>query len=273
MKAPSVGTGIRYILLIAVTATVLIPLLGIVLASLHPAGSTVGGLSIPEMLSWETYAIAWEQAGFSQLIGNSLIIALCVVPLAATLATLAAFGLTILRVPGHRFLSPAFVFGLTLPVELVVIALYFNLQDLGLANSYLGVILAETALFMPFGVFWMQAHFSTVPYELVEASRIDGAPDRTVLLRVLLPISWPAITTLAVLYFMWSWNQFLLVLVLIQDPDKRTAPAGLGYFVSQYATDIPLLSAASVIVVAPIVVVYLVFQRNFVSGLTQGAVK
>lgn len=273
MRSVHFGTGIRYILLIAITATVFVPLLGIVLASVHPAGATVGGLTLPETFSLETYAIAWEQAGFGQLIGNSLLIALCVVPLAVTLATLASFGLAILRVPGHRVISPAFVFGLTLPVELVVIALYFNLQDLGLANSYLGVILAETALFMPFGIFWMQAHFSTVPIELVEASRIDGAADRVVLFKVLLPISWPAIATLAVLYFMWSWNQFLLVLVLIQDPGKRTAPAGLGYFVSQYSTDIPLLSAASVIVVAPIVVVYLIFQRNFVSGLTQGAIK
>jgi raffinose/stachyose/melibiose transport system permease protein len=126
---------------------------------------------------------------------------------------------------------------------------------------------------MPFGVYWMQNHFAAVPRELLEAARVDGARSFAILVRILLPISWPAVTTLGVLYFMWSWNQFLLVIVLMQDPDRRTAPAGLGFFVGQYSTDIPLLSAASLIVIGPIVVLYLLFQRNFVSGLTQGAVK
>ena len=109
-----------------------------------------------------------------------------------------------------------------------MIALYFNLRQVGLTNSYTGVILAEVALFLPFGVYWMQSHFSSVPRELVEAARVDGARDGSVLARVLLPISWPAITTLAVLVFMWSWNQFLLVLVMTQDPNMRTAPPGWG---------------------------------------------
>lgn len=273
MKNRIGGVGVRYVILSVMAVIVLVPLVGIVLAAVHPAGSRVGGLSIPPSFSWENFVIAWEQAGFSRLVGASVLIAVCVVPLAVILATLAAFGLSVLRVPGHKWVTPAFIFGLTLPVELVVVALYFNLNSAGLSNSYVGVILAETALFMPFGVYWMQAHFTTIPPELVEASRIDGARDIVVLMKVLLPISWPAIATLSVLYFMWSWNQFLLALVLIQDPNMRTAPAGLGYFVSQYSTDIPLLSAASLIVIAPIVLVYLIFQRNFVSGLTQGAIK
>lgn len=273
MKAPAISTSLRYALLIAITFIVLVPFVGIVLAALHPADGQVQGLQVPTTLSWDNFALAWQGAHFDRLVGSSILIAVCVVPLALVLATLAAYALAVLKVPGNRFITPAFVFGLTLPVELVVVALFFNLRAVGLLDSYLGVILAQAALFMPFGVYWMHAHFSSVPMELVEASRIDGARDFIVLTRVLLPISWPAVTTLAVLYFMWSWNQFLLVLVLMQDPDKRTAPAGLGYFVGQYSTNIPLLSAASLIVIAPIVIIYLVFQRSFVSGLTQGAVK
>jgi ABC-type glycerol-3-phosphate transport system permease component len=126
---------------------------------------------------------------------------------------------------------------------------------------------------MPFGVYWMQTHFAALPVELLDAARVDGARSLTILTRVLLPISWPALTTLGVLYFMWSWNQFLLVIVLMQDPELRTAPTGLGLFVGQYSANIPLLSAASLIVIGPIVLLYLAFQRNFVSGITQGAVK
>ncbi|WP_249187977.1 carbohydrate ABC transporter permease [Nocardiopsis sp. MG754419] len=267
------STALRYGLLSTLAAMVLLPFLGIALAALHPAGGQVGAFALPEEWSWGNFALAWEAGNFGRLMWSSVVIAVFVVPLTVCFATMAGYALSILGVWGGRALSLGFVLGLTLPVELLVIALYFNLREVGLTNSFTGVILAEIALFLPFGVYWMQSHFASVPRELVEAARVDGARDGTVLARVLLPVSWPAITTLAVLVFMWSWNQFLLVLVMMQDPAMRTAPTGLGLFVGRYGTDIPLLSAASLIVIAPIVVVYLVFQRSFVNGLTQGAVK
>jgi len=273
MKSRLGGLTVRYLLLVLLAGLVLLPLVSVVLAALHPPGAQLNGLSIPDEWSVRNFVLAWEQGNFTNLMRSSVLIAVCVVPLAVVLATLAGYGLGVLKIWGNRRLSAFFVLGLTLPVELVVVALYFNLRQVGLANSYLGIVLAEAALFMPFGVYWMQAHFSGIPEELVEAARIDGARDFAVLVRVLLPISWPPITTLAVLYFMWSWNQFLLVLVMMQDPDRRTAPAGLGLFVGQYSTNIPLLAAASLIVIAPILLVYLTFQRSFVNGITQGAIK
>jgi ABC-type glycerol-3-phosphate transport system permease component len=263
----------RYLVLTGMAVAVLLPFVSIVLAALHPSGSQISGLSLPESWTGSNFADAWRAANFSNLVMSSLIIAAGVVPLALVLATLAAYSLATLNPLGGRAISIGFVLGLTLPIELVVIPLYFDLRQLGLTNSYLGVILAETALFMPFGVYWMQTHFASIPGELLEAARVDGARSFTVLARVLMPISWPAVTTLGLLYFMWSWNQFLLVIVLMQDPDMRTAPSGLGFFVGQYSTNIPLLSAASLIVIGPIVVLYLIFQRNFVSGITQGAIK
>lgn len=273
MKASIGGQSVRYVVLSIFAVVVLAPFVSIVLASLHSPDSQVAGLSIPTEWSWSNFAAAWTQGRFSRFLLSSVIIAAIVVPLSLVLSTLAGFSLALLRPPGAKGISLAFVLGLTLPIELVVVALYFNLMPLGLTNSYLGVALSETALFMPFGVYWMQTHFAGIPRELVESARIDGAKDLVVLCRVLVPISWPAITTLCVLFFMWSWNQFLLVLVLIQDPDMRTAPAGLGFFVGEFSTNVPLLSAASIIAIAPIVVVYLIFQRSFVSGITQGAVK
>lgn len=273
MKVSVGGQSVRYMVLTIFAVVVLAPFASIVLASLHSPDAQIAGLSFPTEWSWTNFAQAWNQGHFSQFLLSSTIIAAIVVPLSVVLATLAGFSLALLRPPGAKGISLAFVLGLTLPIELVVVALYFNLLPLGLTNSYLGVALAESALFMPFGVYWMQTHFSGIPRELVESARIDGARDLTVLLRVLVPISWPAITTLCVLFFMWSWNQFLLVLVLIQDPNMHTAPAGLGFFVGEFSTNIPLLSAASLIAIAPIVVVYLTFQRSFVSGITQGAVK
>lgn len=266
-------TATRYLILSLMAVAVLLPFLSIVLAALHPSGAQLSGLSLPTTWSWSNFAEAWTEANFSRLVFSSLVIAVGVVPLAVVLATLAGYSLATLNPLGGKTVSVAFVLGLTLPIELVVVALYFDLQQVGLTNSYLGIILAETALFMPFGVYWMQNHFASMPNELFEAARMDGARSFTILTRILLPISWPALTTLGLLYFMWSWNQFLLVIVLMQDPNLRTAPAGLGFFVGQYSTNIPLLSAASLIVIGPIVVLYLLFQRSFVSGLTQGAIK
>lgn len=228
-------------------------------------GGPVNQTTVPGLL---VYRLAFNESN----IGGAAALAVAVL-LPFVSVALAAYSLATLNPFGGRVLSVAFVLGLTLPIELVVVALYFDLNQVGLTNSYLGVILAETALFMPFGVYWMQTHFAALPTELLDAARVDGARSFTILTRVLLPISWPALTTLGVLYFMWSWNQFLLVIVLMQDPSLRTAPTGLGFFVGQYSTNIPLLSAASIIVIGPIVVLYLIFQRNFVSGLTQGAVK
>ncbi|MGC0143962.1 MULTISPECIES: carbohydrate ABC transporter permease [unclassified Pseudactinotalea] len=273
MRTTTFGLSMRYLVLVALTLMVLLPFVSIVLAAMHPSGSTVSGLRLPEAWHWENFALAWEAGGYSNLMRSSFIISGGVVPLVALCATLAGYALAVLKAWGARPISILFVLGLTLPVELIVIALYYNLQSVGLTNSYTGVILAEVALFLPFGVYWMQSHFSSVPPELVEAGRIDGARDLTVLGRVLLPISWPALTTLAVLVFMWSWNQFLLVIVLMQNPAMRTAPGGLGFFVGQYSTNIPLLSAATIITIAPIVLVYLAFQRSFISGITQGAIK
>jgi ABC-type glycerol-3-phosphate transport system permease component len=263
----------RYLVLTLMAVAVLLPFVSIVFAALNPSGAQISGLSVPSTWSWSNFADAWTDAHFSRLVLSGLIIAAGVVPLSLLLATLAAYSLATLNPVGGRALSVAFVLGLTLPIELVVVALYFDLREIGLTNTYPGVILAETALFMPFGVYWMQNHFASVPAELLEAARMDGARSFTILARVLMPISGPALTTLGVLYFMWSWNQFLLVIVLMQDPDRRTAPAGLGFFVGQYSTNIPLLSAASLIVIGPIVLLYLIFQRNFVSGITQGAIK
>ncbi len=263
----------RTVLLVVFAAAVLLPFLSVVLAALHPGGSVVGGLSWPSTFAFENFAAAWEKGRFSHLMTSSLVVALSVVPLAVGLSTLAGFALAVLRPAGSRWISLAFVLGLTLPTELVIVALYYNLSGIGLANNHLGVILAETALFLPFGVYWMQTHFASIPRELVESARMDGARDFLVLVRILLPISGPALTTIAVLFFMWSWNQFLLIIVLIQDPTRRTAPAGLGYFVGEHSTDVPLLAAASLLVTIPIVIVYLVFQRSFVAGITQGAIK
>ncbi|MFJ8937477.1 carbohydrate ABC transporter permease [Streptomyces sp. NPDC102365] len=262
-----------YALLTVMAIVVVIPFLSVFLASLQPAGTPVVGLTWPERWSWDNYETAWSVAGFSHLIRHSLIIAVGVVPACLVLSALAGYALGTMRLPGGNAMAAFFIAGLTIPVELIVVPLYFDLRSLGLTNSYLGVILVEIALFMPFSVFWMRTHFLSTPTSLVEAARMDGASSATILVRILLPLARPSLMTLGLLVFMWSWNQFLLVLVLIQDTTKHTAPAGLGFFVGQNSTDIPTLAAGTIIVMLPILILFVVFQRSFIAGLLQGATK
>lgn len=262
----------RHIVLILFAIGFLIPFVGILLSSVR-GDSVTNGFELPQTWTLNNFAEAWEQGKFADLMVSSASIAAMVVPATLILATLAGYGLAVLRPGGHKMLLTAFVVGLTLPTELVIIALYYNMNAIGFTNNYVGVALAEVALFLPFSVYWMHTHFAGVPRELIESGRIDGASSWRILWELILPISKPALTTLTVLLFIWAWNQFLLVLVLMQSPIKRTAVAGLGYFVGEFGTDIPLLAAASLIVISPVVVVYLIFQRSFVAGITQGAIK
>ncbi|SDP20261.1 raffinose/stachyose/melibiose transport system permease protein [Nakamurella panacisegetis] len=273
MKATRTESVAGYVLLIGMALTTLLPFVSIILASFQPSGALVAGISWPSSFRLDAFAEAWTTAGFGHLLVNSLIIAVAVVPISVLLSTLAGYALGVLRVPAGRVIFSFFLVGLTLPVELIVIPLYFDLRGIGLTDSYWGVIASESALFMPFGVFWMRTHFRATPKELIEAAQLDGASPRRILQSVLLPLAGPSLSTMAVLFFMWSWNQFLLVLILIQDPDKRTAPAGLGFFVGQYSSNVPVLCAGTIIVLLPIFLVYMVFQRKFIGGMLQGALK
>ncbi len=273
MKVSRTESVAGYFVLVALAASTLLPFISIILAALQPSGALVSGLSWPHRLDLSNFRQAWTAAHFAALLKSSVIISVSVVPLTLLLATLAGYALATIRVPAGGLIFATFLVGLTLPVELIVIPLYYDLRSLGLTDSYLGVILAESALFMPFGVFWMRTHFQSTARELIEAAEIDGAGSWVILRRVLLPLAGPSLSSLAVLVFLWSWNQFLLVLILMQTPDKRTAPAGLGFFVGENTSNLPVLCAATLIVILPVFVVYLILQRKFISGLLQGAIR
>jgi raffinose/stachyose/melibiose transport system permease protein len=126
---------------------------------------------------------------------------------------------------------------------------------------------------MPFAVLWMRAHFVNMPDDLSEAARIDGANVWQLFWRVHVPLAKPAVSSLGILLFLWTWNQFLLAIVLVDDPAKRTMAGALGAFQGQWGTDIPLLCAGSLLILAPTLIIFLIFQRRFVAALLQGSIK
>lgn len=266
------ATNIGGIIVLAGAAVMtLLPLYSVFVTALQPRGSTPSGLSFPSDPQWHNFSDAWNAANISALLVSSVLIVLGVVPVSLLLTTIAGYALALLPFRGHRAVYATFVAGLTLPFEALVAPLYLQAQSLHLLNTRWAIIVPLVALFMPFGVFWMRAHFLSLPAQLRDAAGLDGANSWQAFRHVFAPLSGPALSSLAVLLFLWTWNQFLLAVALVDDPTKRTMAGALGAFQGQYGTDIVLLSAGSLTIMVPTIVVFILFQREFAVALLQGA--
>lgn len=262
----------RAILVLLMVVTIL-PFISLFVTALHPAGTYPGGLSWPEDPQWGNFLLAFQSADMWALLWSSLLIELGVVPIAILIATLAGFALGHLKPAGGRAVFIVFILGLTLPFEGIIVPLYYQMREIGLLNTRWAIILPLIGLFMPFAVTWMRAHFVNMPNDLSEAARMDGATTWQLFWRIHVPLSVPALSSLAILLFLWTWNQFLLAVVLVDDPTKRTMAGALGAFQGQWGTDIPLLCAGSLLILTPTLIIFLIFQRQFVSALLQGSLK
>lgn len=271
-SAPIGAFAARAILVVLMFVT-LLPFITMFSAALAPSGTYPPGLQWPADPQWGNFVEAFKSAKLDRLLMSSLTIVALVVPTSVLIGTMAGFGLAKLAPRGSQFVYLLFVIGLTLPLEVVIIPLYYEMQWLGLLNTKFAIILPLIGLFMPFSIFWMRAHFVNVPAEMSEAAEIDGASPWQQFWLVQVPLARPAILSLAILQFLWTWNSFLLPLVLVEVPLERTMAGALGAFQGQWGTNIPLLCAGSLIILAPSVILFLVFQKQFVAALLQGAVK
>jgi len=261
------------VLLVLLMAITVVPFLSLFVTALHAPGTYPSALSWPEHPHWGNFADAFQAAHMHELLLSSILIVAGVVPASLAFGTMAGFAFGHLRMPGHRIGFLIFVLGLTLPFEGIITPLYYQVRDMGLLNSRWAIILPLIGLFMPFSVLWMRAHFVTMPGDISEAARIDGATTWQLFWRVHVPLARPALSSLAILLFLWTWNQFLLAIVLVDDPAKRTMAGALGAFQGQWGTDIPLLCAGSLLILAPTLAVFVIFQRRFVAALLQGSIK
>lgn len=264
---------VRHVILLIAAAIVVIPLFGIFSVAIQPESASVSGFSIPTQFTLDNFARAWDLGNFSNLMRSSAVIGLVVVPVALGASVLSGYAFATMQFRGRGILLICLLIGMVMPFEATVVPLYFMLAPLGLLDTYWAVILPEIGLSIAFGTIWLRSAFGALPRELLEAARIDGANSWQLLREIVVPVSRPAIFTLGILFFMWSWNEFLLALVFLQSFDHLTAPAGLSAFQNQYGTDIPGLSAAALIVMAPVLIVFVLTQRTFVRGFLDGAVK
>ncbi len=273
MKISRLETMTGRLLLLVLMVVTLLPFISIFTTALYPSGSVPSGFGWPANPQWANFVEAFQVANMMVLLGSSSFIVLAVVPVALLISTMAAFAIGQLRVPGSRFLLLLFVFGLTLPFGGIIVPLYYLERFLGIYNTRLAVVLPLIALYMPFAVFWMRAHFVGVSPEISEAAKVDGATTWDLFWRIHLPLAKAPMASLGILMAVWTWNQFLLALVLVEDPSNRTMAGALGAFQGHYATNVPLLCAGTVLILIPTLVIFVLFQRQIIAALLQGAVK
>lgn len=260
-------------LLMGLMVITILPFISIFMTALHPSGTLPRGLEWPADPQWGNFVEAFNVANMTALLGSSVYIVIAVVPVSLLISTMAGFAIGQLRIPGSRLLLGLFVFGLTLPFGGIIVPLYYLERALGIYNTRLAVVLPLIGLYMPFAVFWMRAHFINMPTEISEAARVDGATTWGLFWRIHLPLARAPMASLGILMSVWTWNQFLLALVLIEDPTERTMAGALGAFQGHYATDVPLLCAGTILILLPTLIVFVLFQRQIISALLQGSVK
>jgi len=262
--------------LLLFAALAVAPLVGIVLTALNGTAGPVSGFAWPETLTFDNVSRAWDAANLSSALVSSALVSAGVVALTVTLSVLAGYAFALLDFRGRNVLFGVLLLGFVVPSEAVVIPLYYDVRAYTpfLDGTYALLILAETARFVAFGAFWMRAFFGAIPRSLVDAAMLDGAGPWRTLWRVALPPAKPAIVTLVVIIFLWSWNEFLLPLVLFAaTPENVTAPVSLAVLTGRNTTDVTGLAAGSLMIALPVVLLYAFFQRQLIRGVLSGAVK
>lgn len=267
MKTSTGEKALNYVVLATFAIFALAPVVTILITAFSPQTGDAPGIHL------ENLAEAWTVGGFGRSMLNSLIVAALVVPIGVVLSLLTGYAFGTMTFRGSRVLFMMFLLGLMIPGEAVVIPLFFDLRTLGLTDTYAAIVLPQIAHAVAFGTFWLRAQFRALPDNLLEAAALDGAGPLQALTRVMAPAALPGVVTLVVLLFMWTWNEFLVALVMAPSGQLRTAPLGLASFQGQYTSEVALLAAGAVIVAMPIIVLFIFLQRHFVRGMLEGATK
>lgn len=264
---------LRHGLLVLMVLLAVGPLAGVVIVSLHSPGSSIGGSAFFSNLGFKSYSLILGHSGFGNDLATSGFIALSVGVVTTLVSLPAGFALAQVPFVGRRGVLALAVLGLVVPGPTILVPLYYEFRRLGLAETSWSVILPEAAGSAAFGLFWMRAVFRGVPSEIVEAASVDGASLWTTFRRICVPLARSGGIVLFLLSFLWSWNAFMLPLVMLAGSSLQTGPLGLAGFQGAHTTDIPAQAAAAVLLFLPMILLYAVNQRRFVQGLTEGAVR
>lgn len=231
--------------------------------------------TLPAVLQWSNFERAWVEAHIGEYFFNSIVVVIPSIFLTLLLSSMTAYVLARFPFPLNRFFFYVFLSGMLFPIFLALVPLFFLIKDLGMLNTYQGLILVYIAYSLPFSVFFLTGFFKTLPSELHEAGIIDGANQYQVFFLIMLPLAQPGLISIGIFNFLGMWNQYILPLVLISDPARYLLTQGLAYMLYQqfYGSDWSGLFAALTIVMIPTIIAYITFQGQIQKGITVGALK
>lgn len=228
---------------------------------------------IPQSLTLQHYAKLLRSSNFPSYLLNSVVVATSTMAICVVLSTLAAYGLYRVQLPGGRYLFRIILVTYAFPGVLLLIPLYGMLSALGLIDRLTALVIVNVTFTAPFAVWMLQAFFTTIPFELEEAAALDGATRFQTLTRIVLPLAAPGVASVAIFAFITAWTEYMFASVLIVSEANRTVPVGLAGIIGQYQVDWGLLLAGATLTMLPVLILFSLVGRNFVEGLTAGAVK
>ncbi len=227
----------------------------------------------PQSFTLQHYDHLLKSSAFPSYLANSAIVALVTMILTIVLSTLAAYGLYRLRFPGSNLMFRIILVTYAFPGILLLVPLYEMLSRLGLIDTRWALVIVNVTFAAPFAVWMLQAFFRSVPYELEEAAALDGASKLRIMVRIMLPLTAPGIASIAIYAFITSWTEYMFASILIISDANRTVPVGLAGIIGQYQVDWGLLLAGATVTTLPVLLLFSLVGRNFIDGLTAGAVK
>ncbi|WP_028917298.1 carbohydrate ABC transporter permease [Pseudoxanthomonas sp. J35] len=259
--------------LLALSVVSLAPLLWMVAVSFMPAGeaSRFPPPLLPSQASFDSYREMFARTGMARNFANSLLVSSAITLGSLLFNTLAGYAFAKLRFTGRERVFQLLLAALVIPAQVAMLPLFLMMKQLGLVNSYGGVV--APALASVFGIFLVRQYARSIPDELLEAARIDGAGEWRIFFRIVLPMLKPVLVTLAIFTFMAAWNDFMWPLIVLIDQEHYTLPVALASLSREHIMDVEMMMAGAVVTVLPVLLLFLVLQRYYIQGLLLGSVK
>ena len=264
----------KHIVLIGASVIALVPIFFMIMTSVKSQDEYLyDKIGLPDSLFFENFSNVLIASPFLSWMANSAMLAVGAVCISTIVSCLGAYAIARMEFKGRDSLLAASTSLMAVPPVVMIVPLFVLYTQLSLISTYSGAIIIYAGLVTPFSVYLLTTFFRTLPMELFESARIDGANHVDVLLKIVLPLSLPPVLTLVVVNSLYVWNDLLIAIIFLQDDEKRTLMAGISVFQGRYNNRIPLTMAGMVLATAPMVILYVSFQKYFVRGLMAGAIK
>ncbi|HWA50481.1 MAG TPA: carbohydrate ABC transporter permease [Dongiaceae bacterium] len=265
---------LKHFILVVATLVALTPTVFMIFTSLKSDEEyTFNKVGLPHAIVFDHFNNVLFESEFLSWMVNSMILAAGAVALSTVVSCLGAYAIARMQFVGRSLLFSVSTSLMAIPPVVMIVPLFVLYTQLKLISTYEGAILIYAGLITPFSVYLLTSFFRTLPREIFESARIDGASDFLILLKIVIPLSLPALLTLVVVNALYVWNDLLIAIIFLQDDAKRTLMAGISVFQGRYGDQIPLTMAGMVFASAPMVILYIAFQKHYIQGLMAGSIK